>query len=445
MRDLFPGWVPPDEETLDHYWREATFAIDTSVLLDLYRFSGDARNGLLDALQSLEDRLWIPHQVGFEFHRNRFGVLLDQREAETKLLAQLDEIQASLDDQLSQRLRGVGRRDLAPLRDAVREGIESLRKKLQEAEKAHTKGLGESIQDDPVYEQVVELVGDRIGKPFDTKRQEEVIRDAEQRLQNEVPPGYLDANKDGVAKYGDVILWHQLCERAEDTEKPIVLIADDQKSDWVWEVRGKTLGPRPELVAEMKEKAKVGFHLYTPKRFLQIWEKRGAERRVQPEVWEEIESPSPPVQGGRSDLFFSALERSLEKSEDPIPLSWVERLVRERQKEQQGPASPIHRVSDQDVFLGLTYEVRDLEDPDGQVRVVIHRPDGSIVGSVAESVQPETAGIKRHAIAHYPRDFARSDQLISGPYRVVWEVLLPRGMPDAKRNDRLSAEDWFVV
>jgi hypothetical protein len=441
MRDLFPGWVPPGQATLDLYWREATFAVDTSVLLDLYRFSEEARNGLLDALDSLRDRLWIPHQVGLEFHRNRYGVLLDQREAEVKLLSQLDELQQELDSQLSQRLRGVGRRDLAPLRQAVNEGIESLRSKLQEAEKAHTKGLGGSIQEDPIYDQVVALIGDRIGDPYEPQRKAEVIADAEKRFEQETPPGYMDAKKEGEERYGDVILWHQLCDRAAETKKPIVLVADDQKSDWIWEVRGKKLGPRPELVAEMQMKAGVGFYLYTPKRLLQIWEKREEGRSVEPEVWEEIEGPVARDQERRDDepsLFLGALRRAVDQFKEASTASEAEQLLAwaEASAQEKGPPSPvpIHLVTGEEATLGLSYQAHSEQDANGKVSVVVTRPDGEAFGAFASHVDRPSEGQRRYAMVKFPQDFAITEPLEAGTYGVSWGVLLSRGMPNARRG-----------
>src|ERR1043165_2018462 len=214
MRDLFPGWVPPDEATLDRYWNEATFAVDASVLLDLYRFSEKTRTGLLTALRSFDDRLWIPHQVGLEFHRNRFGVLLAQREAEGNLLSGLGQIKEELIKQLGERLKGAGRRDLDPLREAIDAGFDRLRQSLMEAEKEHTKGLGESISEDPIYDEVADLCETRVGEPFDLDRQSEVFGDAEERFRTKTPPGYLDMEKDEDRKYGDVILCHHLLNRA---------------------------------------------------------------------------------------------------------------------------------------------------------------------------------------------------------------------------------------
>jgi|GEM_PF-2297730 len=411
MRDLFPGWVPPDEATLDQYWNEATFAVDTSVLLDLYRFSEEARQGLLKALRAFGSRLWIPHQVGLEFHRNRLGVLLDQREAENNLLRQLDQIRENLDEQLSQLLKGAGRRDLAPLREAIDEGFDSLRENLKEVEKEHTKGLGESIRDDPIYEEVVELCAERVGMAFDDKRQAAVIEDAERRFESQTPPGYLDRGKDEKTKYGDVILWHQLCERALETGKPVVLIADDRKSDWVWEVRGKTIGPRPELVAEMSERAGVGFHLYTPIRFLEMWEQREGGQNVEPDVLAEIEG------SGKKD----PPEPSVSTIGELLDVGGLE--TQYHWPAFQRPALVLSSVASSHVDLAMEFRPSGVNDVPGSFRVTVRSPAGDRVSAKAlpTSVSPDNLGLVFNL--RYPSDFLDAGDLYPGNYSVTWEAL----------------------
>ena len=441
MRDLFPGWVPPDHATLDHYWEEATFAVDTSVLLDLYRFSEEARSGLLKALRSLEDQLWIPHQVALEFHRNRFGVLLDQREAEGKLLGELNQIQTALDKQLSQWLRRAGRRDLAPLREAVDEGFESLREKLREAEQAHTKGLGESIHDDPIYDEVVALCAERVGEPFDEERLAEVIAEAEQRFENEVPPGYLDAEKSEETRYGDVILWYQLCEKARESKKPIVLIADDQKADWVWEVRGKALGPRPELVAEMKDTATVDFHLYTPKRLLQVWEEREEGRQVEPEVLEEIERPS----STGKQVFLPLLSSELTK--DP----YANLGLLGEHKFEAGAGSPkrlraAHQVVDGTAILALSFELDPKSEMEPSITVFVSGPGGELARASAAPLG-FGLGSERQALVRYPDDFPAANPPDPGEYAVIWQVTVGGffNLLDVGKNPWAVANDSFIV
>lgn len=411
MRDLFPGWVPPDEETLDRYWSEATFAVDTSVLLDLYRFSEEARDGLLKALRSFEERLWIPHQVALEFHRNRLGVLLDQREAENNLLQELNRIRQDLDSQLSQLLRGAGRRDLAPLREAIDGGFDSLKKKLKEAEEEHTKGLGESIRDDPIYEEVVELCAGRVGPPFDEEKQAAVTKDAEERFRTKTPPGYMDEGKDNETKYGDVVLWHQLCQRASETHRPVVLVADDQKADWVWEVRGKTIGPRPELVAEMSEQAGVGFHLYTPTRFLQVWEQREEGREVEPEVLAELEASS----------------EDAPRPKEPTLLARLVKAVLEGQADSnflQVKAS--HVLEENQVSLSLAFLAIAQSESPPLVVATVRSPQAleARVPTYPISSTPTPIGQRFSYSLRYPEQFGQHD-LPAGEYEVLWEVVDP--------------------
>jgi hypothetical protein len=416
MRDLFPGWVPPNEATLDRYWNEATFAIDASVLLDLYRFSEKTRTGLLTALRSFDDRLWIPHQVGLEFHRNRFGVLLAQREAEGNLLSGLDQIKEELIKQLGERLKGAGRRDLEPLREAIETGFDRLRESLMEAEKEHTKGLGESISEDPIYDEVAGLCEKRVGKPFDSDRRKEVIADAEERFRTKTPPGYLDIDKDDDRKYGDVILWHQLCKRAKETKKPIVLISDDQKEDWVWEEKGKTLGPRPELVAEMINYAEVGFHLYTPTRFLQVWEQRAKGREVEPEVLAELEASS--RDPGLSDYALELARRYVEKAQSRQSEAERPFFALGGKVAQARASHTTHKGS-----VNLEMELQFPFESVGPIPVIvaIRTPDGSesLTQMYPVTVSTEGGGQMLRYSFNYPDP---GTLFLSGEYEVVWQI-----------------------
>jgi hypothetical protein len=390
--------------------------VDTSVLLDLYRFSADARDGLLKALKSFGDRLWIPHQVGLEFHRNRFGVLLDQREAEGKLLNELDEIQKDLDAQLSQRLRGAGRRDLDPLRDAVNDGFKQLRDRLQEAEKAHTEGLGKSIQEDPIYEEVEGLCANRIGEQFSEEQMRAALDDAKKRFSEERPPGYLDAGKTDAARYGDVILWHQLCAMARVRKAPVVLVADDRKSDWVWEVRGKTLGPRPELVAEMFDTAGVGFHLYTPSRLFEIWKDRQGGDEERPEILEEIRSP---YQSGPESPFQDLSRHRRHAGKAAVDAFNEGRRATEQISRLVASARSSLDFEEGEWVLSLQFVPFEIDGSTTGVRARVTDPLG-LTSTVDFPGELSVAGRPRTVVLRYPRDFQDATLSASGEYAVEW-------------------------
>jgi hypothetical protein len=61
LRDTFAIWYP---RTLDERVRATTeglVAVDTNVLLHLYRLAPEARKDLIGLLERLGPRLWIPH------------------------------------------------------------------------------------------------------------------------------------------------------------------------------------------------------------------------------------------------------------------------------------------------------------------------------------------------------------------------------------------------
>src|SRR5215469_4097831 len=95
----------------------------------------------------------------------------------------------------------------------------------------------------------------------------------------------------GFKKYGDGVVWYQVIDFAKSTKKPIILITDDQKDDW-WRIeKGETLGPRPELAAEIGSKAKVSFYMYNASQFLK-YAKEFLGLQVKQEAIEEVRDVS---------------------------------------------------------------------------------------------------------------------------------------------------------
>jgi hypothetical protein len=111
----------------------------------------------------------------------------------------------------------------------------------------------------------------RIGEAFSKKRLKDVIAEGEARYKEKVPPGYEDEKKrEGNDRFGDLIIWFQLIEKAQKEKRAITFVTADEKEDWWKEFQGKTIGPRPELVAEMQSKAGVAFQMLKPERFMAV-------------------------------------------------------------------------------------------------------------------------------------------------------------------------------
>ena len=77
MRSIIKEFIEPSNTDKRRLWEKAVFVFDTNVLLNLYRYSAKTRNSLLDAFESLKDRVWIPYQVAYEFMRGRCEVIYE--------------------------------------------------------------------------------------------------------------------------------------------------------------------------------------------------------------------------------------------------------------------------------------------------------------------------------------------------------------------------------
>src|SRR3954470_878554 len=71
MRSTFQEYYSLSNDDFKSIWSECLFVLDTNVLLRLFRYRQNTVDYVFEVLEHFKDRLWIPHQVGWEFQRNR--------------------------------------------------------------------------------------------------------------------------------------------------------------------------------------------------------------------------------------------------------------------------------------------------------------------------------------------------------------------------------------
>jgi hypothetical protein len=264
MKSAFPGYYPLTSAEMQAIWNECFFVPDANVLLNVYRYSEETTSAFLLILTSLKERLWLPHQVGLEFQRNRRTVIAKQVSAFQDITKQLDGAKNAIEKSFSEyskhpTLKGV---DYIPRIDEL---FKTIKEELAEKNRVHPKLL----DNDDLYPKLSELFEGQVGPPFNSQRLDDIYKTGEIRYSRFVPPGYADAKeKPGNEKYGDFVVWLQIIEYAKVTKKPVILITDDAKEDWWLKFKGKTLGPRPELIQEMLDEAGVRFHIYSTDEFM---------------------------------------------------------------------------------------------------------------------------------------------------------------------------------
>lgn len=148
--------------------------------------------------------------------------------------------------------------------DMLRDGIEGADSILENAKEEHV----DLLSADKLRDKVTELFENKVGDPYSEDELGKLYQKAEQRFKLRIPPGYKDTSKDTPQKYGDVVLWFQLIDYAKAQKKPLILITDDRKEDWWLQHKGKTIGPRPELINEIFAKAGIQFYMYQSGKFM---------------------------------------------------------------------------------------------------------------------------------------------------------------------------------
>ena len=267
MRDQFAAYYPPDPERRREFITAGLVALDTNVLLDLYRMNTDAREDVVGLLRQLDVRLWVPHQAALEFHRNRLTVIHDQEQVLKKLQKEVSDTASKLTE-IVRNVRDHPIINRKVLEDVIRESFAEIGNYLEGLGKEPILSIRTAMDADPVLDTVTELLADKVGSSYPPDQMTKVEAEGQQRIKDQRPPGYADAKKEGSQAVGDYVLWRQLLDEATKRKLPVLLVTNDQKEDWYLRMHGITIGPRVELISEMLEEAGVPFHAQTLERFL---------------------------------------------------------------------------------------------------------------------------------------------------------------------------------
>lgn len=290
MRRFFPGYYRPTAEQFMELWQQCIFVLDTNVLLNFYRYSPQTSNHLLEILRSVAERLWLPHQVALEYQENRLSEIVNQEKTYDRVTKILEKTQNELNTLLLP--RGHLSIDVDALLRGIQTAFSEVKNELDNQQRLHPN----LFDDDRIGEELIALFGERVGGPFTQERLNEIFKQGEIRYAQQVPPGYKDSSKKGVKrygalmideKYGDLVLWHQIIDKAKESRKQILFVTDDTKDDWWWILEGRTIGPRPELVLEMQDKANVLFYMYKPDKFIE-YARNYLDVQVAQEVMDEV-------------------------------------------------------------------------------------------------------------------------------------------------------------
>jgi hypothetical protein len=218
---------------------------DTSVLLNLYRYSTRARTLFLTAFAELKT-IWLPNQIQDEFWRNRLFVIRDSREITARTTANLEQKSRELISTIGSwaNSRGADPIIKAELTIIVELALKQLSARLAEITEKDAADVPEDTNEDPVIAAFERIFAGKVGPPFNKDEYITAIQEANRRIEAKEPPGYRDKGK-GFTPQGDYLLWNQVLTEAGRRRSDVLFITGDQKDDW-WRTGsgGELLGPR---------------------------------------------------------------------------------------------------------------------------------------------------------------------------------------------------------
>lgn len=319
MRESFSHYVPRTNEELESLWSRALFVLDSSVLLNLYRYSPTTRTEYLEVLHAFAERLWLPHQVASEFFLNREKVIQEGVKQYKEALKELCEAPLG---RLEAWVGKINRERGHPFLSD--ESVSNLRSALGEVRadlEEKKANLLDELTNDEVLEEVVDLFDGKVGGEWSTEQLTNVCEEGQERYKRLRPPGYEDSEKSGSdgkpfpeqRRYGDLIVWKQIMEQAKAGETDVILVTDDLKDDWWSRAGGRTLGPRPELLKEFHDETKMDFHMYPAGRFFEFASEE-LDKEIDDEVLREVQEIHAPAKPSRDkSRGIAALVREMEE------------------------------------------------------------------------------------------------------------------------------------
>lgn len=261
MKNAISEYLELSENGKKKLWENATFIFDTNVFLRLYGLTKEARDAFFNAIDKIEDRIWMPHQVAEEFMKNRVKIILDKQNEYDGLREETDNYLKKLSNAFS---IDINDEECNKRREQLYNWIEQHRK---------TNLLVKDSSKDELLTKILNLFNNKTGKAFISDEIRKIEEDGAERYKKQIPPGYKDANKKDLDKlnnmFGDLIIWKQILLYSYQNKKDVIFVTNDKKEDWWNIIGGKTMGPRVELRKEFTNNSGKIFHMYTLEKFLE--------------------------------------------------------------------------------------------------------------------------------------------------------------------------------
>ncbi|KTD47901.1 hypothetical protein Lqui_2165 [Legionella quinlivanii] len=269
MKNTFKHLIPLCPEEINKIWDNCIIVPDTNFLLQIYRYSESSRKTYLEVLnhEAIVNKLWMPFQVGLEFHENRIGVISHQTIVKDSVLDHIHSAQKTLKDKIV----GLNIREHHPFLNESRllglidEKIQDITSEVENLAKQHPN----LVRNDALLEKIHNLFESRIGNKPSDEAIENYITEAKSLYSQGRGPGHKDDKKEENKKYSDYIIWKETIQQAKKLRMPVIFITNDTKEDWWQLYNGKKIGINFDNRKQFIEETGQDIILYTGEKFIE--------------------------------------------------------------------------------------------------------------------------------------------------------------------------------
>ncbi len=296
MEDSIFRILDGDEKKL---FDQGHVVFDSSALLSFYGYTDKISEEYFNKIfKALENRLWLPAQVIYEFEKNRKKVINKPKGDYQNLINSNSRKEGGFLDSVKNAI-SIIRKNFGNINGQInalsektikddkhphikQDSIHDFKQNMTDFESSIDKiGLAfetllsntkeqigfkiNEIEENAVTDNLRKRLNTyfSIGKQYSYEEMLTIIREGKFRYENEIPPGYKDEeDKIGFQMYGDLILWFQIIDYAKKKKCPIIFVTNDVKEDW-WHQENDENIPRHELLYEFKDKTNQAIWFYT--------------------------------------------------------------------------------------------------------------------------------------------------------------------------------------
>lgn len=260
-------------------WNDALIIFDTNAICAMYRMTKETQKTMLEILEHIKGQLWIPGHVLYEYKKNRVEVI---EEPICKWYGNPEFFNNNYIQQVNNFIKRIEEqkyyhpyfedKELTALKKSVDDISESMEYIKQTVRDEFGKRKSEILalrSSDDILKEFLTLPS---GKELSYDDKIEIMKEGEWRYKQELPPGYMDfSKKQGIQKYGDLIIWKEILNKAKTDRRSVIFITNDVKQDW-YEAHDKKqspICPRHELLLEFMTMTGKDIWFYTLDQFVE--------------------------------------------------------------------------------------------------------------------------------------------------------------------------------